>query len=389
MPRRNKRVKKCKDDRLSNLPDDILHQILSFTDTKFAVQTCLLSKRYINLWKTLPDLNFDSMNFNRIFCFKRFILDVLTRRDQSVDIGKFSLTRRGRIDKSFMTKVIDYLISHNVKGLSFQVDWGEFRLPQRLIACESINSLVMETFRPGILPGNWFGFVGLQDLHLSRMQFHYESQQPFDPFSSCPNLRSLYLGDCYLSGFSVFRITGPQLINFNLSNFVIANRGRIELLAPVLTSFSFTNSIPQSFALVELPAVRNVNVQVFLPNQFFRSAPSKQIAANALTNMFHVLRHAQFVTLSYGTIEILIKAPSRLQHQTSPFVEVEKMKLKMQHGENSIAIPPYVIAYLLSASGFRTTLEVEVERIKVKTFVSNPDLVEIPSFPTVALALDF
>ncbi|KAJ0113754.1 hypothetical protein Patl1_03444 [Pistacia atlantica] len=267
MPRRNKRVKKCKDDRLSNLPDDILHKILSFTDTKFAVQTCLLSKR--------------------IFCFKRFILDVLTRRDQSVDIA-------------------------------FKWTGENFVFPQRLIACESINSLVMETFRPGILPGNWFGFVGLQDLHLSRMQFHYESQQPFDPFSSCPNLRSLYLG--------------------------------IELLAPVLTSFSFTNSIPQSFALVELPA---------------------------------------FVTLSYGTIEILVKAPSRLQHQTSPFVELEKMKLKMQHGENSIAIPPYVIAYLLSASGFRTTLEVEVERIKVKTFVSNPDLVEIPSFPTLALALDF
>ncbi|KAJ0113757.1 hypothetical protein Patl1_03441 [Pistacia atlantica] len=385
--RRNKRVQKCKDDRFSNLPDDILHQILSFNDTKYAVQTCLLSKRFKNLWKTLPDLSFDSMNFNRVFCFKRFVLDVLTHRDPSVDIGKFSLTRRDRIDKSFMTKVIDYVVSHNVKDLSLPVDWGEFRLPQRLIECESINSLLMETFRPEILPGHWFGFVGLQDLHLSRMQFHYESQQPFDPFSSCPNLRSLYLGDCYLSGFSVFRITGHQLINFSLSNFIIANRGRIELLAPMLTSFSFENSIPQCFALVDLPTLSNVNVQVFLPHQFFRSNSTKQKAADALTNMFRVLRHARFVTLSYDTIEILAKAPNRLQHQPSPFMELEKMKLKMQLGENSIAISPHVTAYLLSASGYHATLEVEVER--VKTTFSSPDPVGIPSFSTVDLTLDF
>ncbi|XP_044484145.1 F-box/LRR-repeat protein At3g26922-like [Mangifera indica] len=360
MPKRNKRVKTCKDNNLSNLPDDILHQILSFIDTKFVVQTCVLSKRYRDLWKTIPDLSFDSTNFNRVFYFKKFVLDVLNRRDHSVDICKFSLTCRGRINKSFMTKVIDYLVSHNVKHLCLHVKWGEFHLPQRLIACNSINSLVMETFRPEILPGNWFGFVGLQDLHLSKMQFNYESQQPFDPFSSCQNLRNLCLCDCYLSGFSVFRITGPQLITFNLSNFVLANPGRIELLAPVLTSFSLVKSIPLNFALVELPAITNVNVQVFVPFQFFLSNPSRQSVANTLTNMFRVLRRARFVTLSYGTLKILIDAPNGLQ--PSPFTELEKMKLKMQYGQNSIAIPPHVSAYLLSASGYRTTLEIQVER---------------------------
>ncbi|KAM7466564.1 hypothetical protein LguiB_014126 [Lonicera macranthoides] len=44
------------DDRLSELPDAILAHILSFLDTKYAVQTSSLSKRWINLWISVTTL---------------------------------------------------------------------------------------------------------------------------------------------------------------------------------------------------------------------------------------------------------------------------------------------------------------------------------------------
>ncbi|KAJ4789607.1 FBD-associated F-box protein [Rhynchospora pubera] len=50
-------------DRISGLPDPILTHILSFLPTKEAVHTCLLSKRWKNMWASVPVLNFDLKEF--------------------------------------------------------------------------------------------------------------------------------------------------------------------------------------------------------------------------------------------------------------------------------------------------------------------------------------
>ncbi|KAJ3688196.1 hypothetical protein LUZ61_017360 [Rhynchospora tenuis] len=47
-------------DRLSNLPDALLIDILSLLDAKEVVQTCLLSKRWHNLWTSVPSLHLSS-----------------------------------------------------------------------------------------------------------------------------------------------------------------------------------------------------------------------------------------------------------------------------------------------------------------------------------------
>lgn len=45
------------DDRISKLPDVLIHLILGLLDgTKLAVRTCVLSTRWKNLWTTLPHL---------------------------------------------------------------------------------------------------------------------------------------------------------------------------------------------------------------------------------------------------------------------------------------------------------------------------------------------
>lgn len=53
------RVPKDKSDRISDLPDEMLQHILSFLGTRKAVQTSLLSKRWVNLWASLPCINID------------------------------------------------------------------------------------------------------------------------------------------------------------------------------------------------------------------------------------------------------------------------------------------------------------------------------------------
>nr|AFK48553.1 unknown [Lotus japonicus] len=57
-------------DRLSDLPDCILLYILSFVKAKHVVQTCVLSKRWKDLWKHLPTLILHSLDFTRLSSFK-------------------------------------------------------------------------------------------------------------------------------------------------------------------------------------------------------------------------------------------------------------------------------------------------------------------------------
>uniref|UniRef100_A0A0D9W320 F-box domain-containing protein n=1 Tax=Leersia perrieri TaxID=77586 RepID=A0A0D9W320_9ORYZ len=50
-------------DRLSELPDCLLHIILSFMKARQVVQTCVLSKRWEHLWRTVPCLDVDHEEF--------------------------------------------------------------------------------------------------------------------------------------------------------------------------------------------------------------------------------------------------------------------------------------------------------------------------------------
>ncbi|CAL5027360.1 unnamed protein product [Urochloa decumbens] len=47
-------------DRLSALPDELIRCVLSFLPSRQAVQTTMLSKRWVDLWRSVPAINVDS-----------------------------------------------------------------------------------------------------------------------------------------------------------------------------------------------------------------------------------------------------------------------------------------------------------------------------------------
>ncbi|KAL6652727.1 hypothetical protein ACP70R_011652 [Stipagrostis hirtigluma subsp. patula] len=50
-------------DRLSALPDCLIHHIMSFMKARQVVQTCVLSTRWTHLWRSVPCLNIDQEEF--------------------------------------------------------------------------------------------------------------------------------------------------------------------------------------------------------------------------------------------------------------------------------------------------------------------------------------
>ncbi|AES68012.1 F-box/RNI/FBD-like domain protein [Medicago truncatula] len=83
MVRHNKDNKN--EDIISNLIDCILIHIVSFLNAKEVVQTCILSKRWINLWKSLPTLTLCSY-FRTKETFSVFLSQFLSLCDGSTTI---------------------------------------------------------------------------------------------------------------------------------------------------------------------------------------------------------------------------------------------------------------------------------------------------------------
>ena len=82
-----------KQDWINTLPDALLHHILSFLPTKLSIQTSILSKRWLHLWKFCPIIDIlitvpYKMIINESECI--FIDNTLSHH-QALKLPKFSI----------------------------------------------------------------------------------------------------------------------------------------------------------------------------------------------------------------------------------------------------------------------------------------------------------
>jgi len=63
-------------DRLSALPDGLIHTVFSFLPAPEVVRTCLLSRRWRSLWRSAPCINLDMHDFG---------IPVVTIRDGALE----------------------------------------------------------------------------------------------------------------------------------------------------------------------------------------------------------------------------------------------------------------------------------------------------------------
>ncbi|XP_074373075.1 uncharacterized protein LOC141713516 isoform X1 [Apium graveolens] len=205
------------EDRMSTLPDDLIHQILKHVDTKLAVQTSVLSKRRKLVWTTLPFLNFiwhypDPPSVNK--SNTKFTRHVLNRRNHCTCISYLELKF---LTPGLLAKFVKYAISRNVESLNVHLRYKHKPVMLSSFSSSSIRKLKLRmNFEDSVSESDCWDLPALTSLHLWRLSSSYGNQDLPDVCISClPALRYLCLDDWILTE-SFLSFDWPDLTTFCL-----------------------------------------------------------------------------------------------------------------------------------------------------------------------------
>ncbi|PNX81420.1 F-box/LRR-repeat protein, partial [Trifolium pratense] len=191
----------AEEDIISTLPDAIICHILSFLETKHAVTTSILSKRWKNLYLSVPVLYFDTTvtNQNEYIRFNDFVYSVLLSRDPALPINTFFLyftydnhqILSPHCPMDTITRWLKFVAQRGLQYLHLYVGTVAFpELPISILTCSTLVVLnlecfsVEETFSPVALPS-------LKTLHLENIWFPKLRDFMFF-LNGCPILEDLF-----------------------------------------------------------------------------------------------------------------------------------------------------------------------------------------------------
>ncbi|KAJ6886874.1 hypothetical protein NC651_027274 [Populus alba x Populus x berolinensis] len=163
-----KRCEEVNKDMISSLPNVIIGHILSFLPTKDALCTCILSKSWRELWRSLSNFDFDDRTWKSRIIFGNFMdrfFYVLNSRENS--ITKFRLRVHGNYPSSRLSQWIDAAIKDNIEELILWIyPDAHVPLPQRVFSCEKLVVLNLGNGIAIDLHGVGVRFSCLKVLHL-------------------------------------------------------------------------------------------------------------------------------------------------------------------------------------------------------------------------------
>ncbi|KAL3642220.1 hypothetical protein CASFOL_013035 [Castilleja foliolosa] len=137
-------------DRISELPQPLLHDILCLLSQKEALQTSVLSKSWRYLGSTRPNLDFHEQYFYRNMETLPSVVDKTLQRyhDQKLSLQEFCLTFSGLDSDSipFLEKWIPIVVLNmavKTFHLSFNPNCGYFKLLHVFFKSETLQSLYL------------------------------------------------------------------------------------------------------------------------------------------------------------------------------------------------------------------------------------------------------
>lgn len=260
---------KMKRDRLNDLPNEILLHILSFLMIEDIVKTSILSKRWKNLWKYLPDLKLHTSEFSNPYLFSECVSGVVSSRSMgNHPLRTLDFDRHGCFQHTIFTKLVKHAMSNGLQKLNIVVP-SNIGLPCSIFSCHSLTSIYISVSMYDVkkrtrLPKR-LDLPALKSMHLDFVGIQADDNGHAEPFSTCTALTDLYIDECVLVYPSsvprevegILNITNATLSNLTIKNTLTHTKLRPEptfkyvISTPKITSFTVNGSPFRASSLLE------------------------------------------------------------------------------------------------------------------------------------------
>ncbi|XP_004501663.1 putative F-box/FBD/LRR-repeat protein At1g78760 [Cicer arietinum] len=313
------------EDRLSDLPDCIILHILSFIKTKQAVQTCVLSSRWKDLWKLIPVLIFYSSDFGAYKKFTRLVSKVLSLRDSSISLHALDFKRSNDRFEPNLKRIVNYAISHNVQRLRLYFNGDIAQIPPTLFSCHTLTYLKLFIYpdqgHKTPFPKS-LDLPALTCLKLGHFEFCVGDDDRAEPFSKFNRLNSLSISSCTVRGGKTLCISSATLVNLTMYNYRY-NFYKIELCTPNLCTFVFTGAPYQRLFGSNVSSLKHVVIDaVVIP---YDSEPPL-----FLISWLQEFANIKSLTVTATTLQVLSLFPDLLKIKLPSLNNLKSLKVKME-----------------------------------------------------------
>ncbi|KAI3943183.1 hypothetical protein MKW92_007090 [Papaver armeniacum] len=321
------------EDRLSNLYDPLLHHIFSFLPFKCVVATCILSKRWKDLWISSPVLNVQEWRRQSQFRFTETrdentgqddlywsqettgLVNFMDRllhqshplfRNDLPNIKKFCLDYDSTYANGNISGWIHTLMMRKVEEISLCIPM-EFVVPMGLFTCETLTVLKLEMSgdlstkmkKIGTLrAAETISFPRLKVLHLKHMIFVDESLNA-QLFSNSPVLEELMLSNCYMAITKVLHVSVASLKRLFITNSKIYGC-KLNIYAPNLQSLTY-NGMTEGYANTEHVFSSIVDAHIDITFESRANKNSKRRCG--LKNLVGGISNVKILHISGSTLE--------------------------------------------------------------------------------------
>ncbi|XP_047342011.1 putative F-box/LRR-repeat protein At3g18150 [Impatiens glandulifera] len=324
-------------DRLSELPDPLIYHIFSFIDTKYMVKSCVLSKRYKFLWRSLNIFRFDERIYRNNIFFVNFIKEVLSRCVGS-KISSFSLEFLFSPNRRFLKKVLKHVLLHKTQHLLLNIGLGDYFSMHPIITSQSLKTLHAPC---GSINGSHtFNFPILTTLYLEHPIFDDPDCGFSELFSGCPNLKDLTLHSC-VSDLDSISIMSKQLEKLDISVQLCPIDFEIVIDGPKLYSLKYKGDAFVRI-LANVPSIEKVDLSCFVRH----GGNWKERVLNVI-EMLQNFQHSKYLKLGSGIMQVLVSSSVFQKQFPLQLCNLKLLELNLPNGYNGRID---VISYLLRHS---------------------------------------
>ncbi|XP_078153013.1 F-box protein At5g03100-like [Carex rostrata] len=213
-------------DRISKLPDHLLHHILSFLPLEQAGRTSILSHRWRHVWASMQGLKFyidefDKYKSDKFISYVNAALPYCLKQD--LQVFKTFLFSASPTNRAASARWITHVLKNDVRVLHIIIrpkTGKNVILSRPMLTSQSLEELSLFCFpKVRIITPNVISLSQLKILSLQRMDVKSAFMEKI--ISGCPRLENLNLHYCWLS---CSGISSRMLRNLVVENCGILNK---------------------------------------------------------------------------------------------------------------------------------------------------------------------